>query len=345
MNISEKRNLYIDIAKGIGIILVVFLHNMLIYSVNAYIFPFLVHLFFFIAGYNFNLSKYREHPGYFIRTRVLKLLLPYLAAGICTYFLYAELAPILSLPQITTGAAVDGIVSGNIDDLEFNIVLWFLPALFCADMIFMALGYKLKGFYFLAGVMLVTTAGFVLGRNDQQLIFGLDIAMTMQLFVYSGYMLRQSNWLEKATQSKRSGFLISLILLPLIAMIVYSAHKALPDVATRVYGQPVLFFIAGLSGSILVLMVSLVIATISHRYAGRILGAIGRASLDILISHIPIGYCIASACALLWGSWIYDIFTTYWYLIFLFGVAVPTLTHTLIAFILNKTIAQKNQFL
>lgn len=348
MNISEKRNLYIDIAKGIGITIVVFAHNMQIYTVRAYLFPFAVHFFFFMAGYNFNLFKYRENPVNFIRTRVLRLLLPYLAACICSYFFYEAMAPILSLPPITAGAAFDGIMIGYLPDLEFNIVLWFLPALFFVDIIFLTLGYKLKGFYFFAAIMFVTAMGFILGRYDQQLILSFDVAMTVQLFAYSGYMLRQSNLLEKSMQSAKKGLLnillITLIFLALIAIMVYSANQAVPDIPTRVYGQPILFFMAGISGSIVVLMISLVIATVAHRYAGQIMAAIGRASLDILISHIPIFLFFASVCNMLWGLWIHDTYTNYWYLIFLSGIAFPTLTHTLIAFTLNKTIAQKQPF-
>lgn len=348
MNLSEKRNLYIDIAKGVGITLVVFAHNMQIYEVRAYLFPFAVHFFFFIAGYNFNLVKYREHPWIFLRTRVLRLMLPYLAACICTYFIYEAIAPILSLPPITASAAFDGITSGYLPDLEFNIVLWFLPALFFVDIIFLILGYKLKGFYFFAAIMLVTTGGFILGRYDQQLILSFDIAMTVQLFVYSGYMLRQSNLLEKAMQSAKKGVLnflfITILFLALIAIMVYSANQAVPDIPTRIYGQPILFFMAGLSGSIIVLIISFVIATLDHRYAGAIMAAIGRASLDILISHIPIFLFFASVCSVLWGLWIHETYTNYWYLIFLSGLAVPTLTHALLATTLNKTIAQKQPF-
>ncbi|MBN1363890.1 MAG: acyltransferase family protein [Syntrophaceae bacterium] len=348
MNIPHQRNLYIDIAKAIGISIVVFAHNMENYTIRSYLFPFAVHFFFFIAGYNFNLSKYREYPVNFIRTRFLRLMLPYLTAVICSYFIYLAVAPILSLPPITTGAFVDGLTSGYIHDLEFNIVLWFLPALFFVDIIFLALGYKLQGFYFLIAIMLVTAAGFILGRDDRQLILSLDIAMTVQLFVYVGYIFRKYNLLEKAIQSARSSrrnfFLIALIILTLIIIMVYSANQALPDIPTRIYGQPLLFFIAGICGSTFILMTSLVIDTVVHRYAGKILATIGQASLDILISHIPISFFIAAICTLLWDLWIYHTVTKYWYLIFLISVALPTLTHTFIASILNKTIAKKHRF-
>ncbi len=348
MNPSKKRNLYIDIAKGIGISIVVFAHNMHLYEVRAYLFPFAVHFFFFMAGYNFNLFKYRDHPVSFIRTRVLRLMLPYFAACIVSYLIYSSLAPVLSLPPIAAGAAWDGIIIGYLPDLEFNIVLWFLPALFFVDIIFFILGYTFKGFYFFAAIMMVTVVGFILGRYDQQLIFSFDIAMTVQLLVYAGYMLKKSNLLEKALQSAGSSFVnflwTTFVFIFLIALMIYSANQAVPDIPTRVYGRPILFFTAGISGSIVILIISFAIATVAHRYAGEIIAAIGRASLDILISHIPIFLLFASVCAMFYGLWIHDTYNKYWFLIFLAGVSVPTLTHALIAFVFNKTIAQKQPF-
>lgn len=348
MNLPKKRNLYIDIAKGIGISIVVFAHNMPLYTVRAYLFPFAVHFFFFMAGYNFNLFKYRNHPVSFIRTRALRLMLPYFAACFFSYLIYSSLAPVLSLPPITAGAAWDGIIIGYLPDLEFNIVLWFLPALFFVDIIFLILGYAFKGFYLFAAVMMVTVVGFILGRYDRQLILSLDIAMTVQLFVYAGYMLKQSNVLDKALlsagRSLKNFSLTTFVFLFLISVMIYSANQAVPDIPTRVYGHPVLFFTAGISGSVVILIISFAIATVAHRYAGEIIAAIGRASLDILISHIPIFLLFASACAMFYGLWIHETYNQYWLLIFLAGVSVPTLTHALIAFALNKTIAHKQPF-
>lgn len=348
MNLSKKRNLYIDIAKGIGISVVVFAHNMHLYAVRAYLFPFAVHFFFFMAGYNFNLFKYRNHPLSFIRTRVLRLMLPYVAACMFSYLIYSSLAPVLSLPPITAGAAWDGIIIGYLPDLEFNIVLWFLPALFFVDIIFLLLGYAFKGFYFFAAIMIVTVLGFILGRYDQQRILSFDIAMTVQLFVYAGYMLRQSNVLEKALPSAGRSFmnflLTTCVFLFLAAVMIYSANQVVPDIPTRIYGQPILFFAAGISGSVVILIISFAIAAVAHRYVGEIIAATGRASLDILISHIPIFLLFASVSAVCCGLWIHDTYNQYWFLIFLAGVSVPTLTHALIAFVLNKTIAQKQPF-
>ncbi len=343
-----QRNLSIDIAKGIGIMVVVFAHNMDIYAVNRYLFPFAVPFFFFMGGYNFNLAKHRLQPLSFIKIHFLRLLVPYFAASVCSYLFYTAAAPLLSLPPITVDAAIDGVLTGYIGDLEFNIVLWFLPALFFADIFFLALGYKLKGLSLFAAVMLLTAAGWMLGKYDQFMIFSLDIAMTVQLFVYAGYMIRQSQILDKILQYTKNTSLpflaTPLAFLPFLAVLACSAHQKLPDIPTRDYSHPVLFFVAGFCGSGLIILLSSVIAASCHRFAGRVLGAIGRASLDILIAHIPIFSFLASLWAIFYGYGIHYSFSRYWHLHFLLGIAIPAVTHLLFARMLNLKFAQKHPF-
>ena len=108
-------------------------------------------------------------------------MVPYFGAAIFSYLLYAFLAPILSLPEITASVAAGGILNGNGINLPFNDVLWFLPAFFCAGVIFLALGFMLKGIKLFIGVVLVSFSGIIIGFS-YQLPFGLDIAMTTQVF-------------------------------------------------------------------------------------------------------------------------------------------------------------------
>jgi acyltransferase len=341
LSLDNMRDTSIDIAKGIGITLVVFGHTYPTYLATSYVYAFHVPLFFFLAGYKFNLPSYQKKLSYFIRRRVSRLMLPYLIAAICSYLLYAKLAPTLSLPLITGSAALQGILRANGNDLPFNIVLWFLPALFFAEMLFLTLTLMLKRFKLFAVIMLVSATGFILGGNNP-LILGLDIAMTMQFFLFFGYLCRQAKWLEEAGQSKKIGILLGIACLTTILMAVCSSANGRIDLMTRLYRQPLLFYIASLSGSISVLVVSLLLTFASNRHIGRILSSIGQASMDIFVSHIPIFYCIAFACSLLWGFRIYHTYETYWYLLFLVGVAAPALAHALANFTWNRVIIGKH---
>ena len=154
--------------------------------------------------------------------------------------------------------------------------------------------------------------------------------MTTQFFFYFGHFFRDADWLEKIRKSKTRCILIALA--AMVVMFVFSSINGRIDLMTRIYGHPIIFFIAGLSGSFSVLMISLFfsIQGNQYNYIEKILQTTGRASTYVFSSHIPIFYCLASACALLWGFWIYYTFETYWYLLFIIGVSVPTLVYVLV---------------
>ncbi len=336
MNVLKQRDVSIDIAKGIGIILVVFGHTFQIYSVTSWIYAFHMPLFFLLAGYTFNTQENLQNPKRFLKKTFLKLMVPYFAVGFFSYFLYVFLAPTLSLPEVTVNDAALGILNGNGINLPFDVVLWFLPALFFAGAIFLILRFMLKEITLFIGVMAVSVLGIVIGLY-YHLPQGFDIAMTVQLFMYCGHILKRTDVLKKIRQNLNTGFLMGIALSMMLVTFVFNSMNGRIDLMTRIYGQPFMFFIAALSGSISVLFISVFFSTQGHRYnfVGRILETSGRASMYTYISHIPLAYCFASVCVTLWGFWIYYTFDTYWYLIFIIGLSVPTLIYVLITLVRN----------
>jgi acyltransferase len=331
----ETRDLSIDVAKGVGIMLVVFGHTCQNYLVTSYVYSFHMPFFFFLAGLNFNFTKYKEHPAYFLRKRILRLMLPYYLAAFCSYYLYTFLSPTLSLPTISAKIALQGIFHGNGSGLPFNLVLWFLPALFCCEIIFLILCLMLQRFRLFIGVILITISGFILGKS-KPLIMGLDIAMTMQFFIYCGFLFRQADWVQKARQSKRDGIINGVAIFSFLLMLLFSATNGRVDLMTRLYGQPIYFLFAGLCGSVALVMACYSFSFSDHHHIKTVLGVTGRASLSIFISHLPISYCIAWLFALLGGYWIYYTFQTYWYILFLLSVTIPVLVYILVVSIWNR---------
>jgi acyltransferase len=331
----EKRDLSIDVAKGVGIVLVVFGHTCPNYMVTSFIYSFHLPLFFFLAGLNFDFARYKELRGDYLGRHILRLMLPYYVAAFFSYYLYTFLAPTLSLPSISVKAALQGIINGNGSGLPFNLVLWFLPVLFCSEIIFLILSLLFQGLKLFMGVIVVTILGFILGKF-KPLILGLDIAMTMQFFIYYGFLFRRADWIKTVRQSKRDGIINGVAIFALLLMILCSASNGRVDLMTRLYGQPFYFLIAGLCGSVALIMACLSFSFSDHYHIKAILGITGRASLSIFIFHIPIFYCIALAGSLIWGYWIYYTFQTYWYVLFLFGVTIPVLVYILVASIWNR---------
>jgi acyltransferase len=253
MNIIRQRDVSVDAARGIGVILVVFGHTFQVYSVTSYVYAFHMPLFFLLSGYTFNIQNHRQDLGRFLRRNFLRLMVPYFGAAILSYLFYGYLAPILSLPEINLSTAAGGILNGNGINLPFNDVLWFLPAFFFAGIIFLALGFILRGIKLAIGVLVVSFLGLIIGLS-YHLPFGLDIAMTMQFFLYCGHFFRKTDWLEKTKKSKARCILIALA--TIVVTCIFSSINGRVDLMTRIYGQPIVFFIAGISGSVAVLMIS-----------------------------------------------------------------------------------------
>ena len=111
--IFKERNLSFDLAKGIGIFLMVFGHTSLPKFASTWIYSFHMPLFFLISGVFFRPEKYNEWYG-FIVAKSKTLLIP--------YFLYFIVSEFLK-------------ITCNTD----NVTLWFLPVLFMTEIIFYAI--------------------------------------------------------------------------------------------------------------------------------------------------------------------------------------------------------------
>lgn len=132
-NIAQTTNIqpgnrisWLDILRGIGILLMVYGH--INYKVPAYmwIYSFHMPLFFFAAG-----VVYKERPVIKdILHRALTILVPYVFYGLIT-LLYWQFAERLYKPsELSFAEAAKGLLIGNENALDFNIPLWFLPCFF-----------------------------------------------------------------------------------------------------------------------------------------------------------------------------------------------------------------------
>lgn len=125
-----KRIQYVDIYRGIGILLMVLGHVGIWGTYDYWIHAFHMPMFFFIAGY-----LYHEHADYliYILSKARSLLVPYVCYGLLAYAVYLMLqlgdavSPLIHLFTInTTGVALAG-------------AIWFLTALLWVYVIYLAI--------------------------------------------------------------------------------------------------------------------------------------------------------------------------------------------------------------
>ncbi|AYJ41454.1 acyltransferase family protein [Lactiplantibacillus pentosus] len=211
-----KRIEWIDIAKGIAILAVVVGHTLGPYNgqfFGSLIFAFHMPIFFMLSGYLYH----PRPPIQECRRGAVNLLLPYLATAVLVLVVSAVARwlphnPVLLayFPSWQTGllAAVYGAGSPVFNPWHWQVqpigAVWFLLSMFIAIQLFngwMALTarYAQRSRQDLArGVIVIALAisGGVLGQIAY-LPWAFNAALLAQVFLYAGYLVRQTNLLQR----------------------------------------------------------------------------------------------------------------------------------------------------
>lgn len=114
----EKRNVAVDICKGLGILLVVIGHLGTIFGSAIYLFH--MTLFFILSGYCFK-DSYVDHKLTFIKKRFISLMVPYIV--------------IVGGAWLITNHSTWTVVEEYIDKYHLIGTMWFLKCLFVSSVI------------------------------------------------------------------------------------------------------------------------------------------------------------------------------------------------------------------
>ena len=173
--------------------------------------------------------------------------------------------------------AFTAIFIGNGNDIGLILgQLWFLPALLCAEIIFVKLFNRLNKFgaeVLALAIAICSLLGLCIGKISA-LPFGMDIALAAQIFLLSGVLIRKYN-LVKRVDLKTCVALTSVVALAFLLNI----HV---DINFRHYGEPFLFYAGGLAGTLLLMKLSALTT------GGKIFSLIsdcGRQTMMILVLH------------------------------------------------------------
>ena len=279
-----KRIEWIDIAKGIGIILVVIGHISQIEVLNDIIYSFHMPLFFIISGY---LYKRKEN---FTKGKFKKILIPYLAFSIISFIYWVFIERKIRGQDISPVKMCANIflARGGDDNYIFNVVLWFLPCLFMTENIFYMLESKLNGKTLGLIVLISSFVGYIYTKiTSVRLPFCLDIVFLAIVFFYIGYELKK--WIESSITKKvnKNNLIMSIQLLVCIAMVI--AFSIIEDGANmnnlkiKYYS---IFFLTAIIGSYTIYLIANMI--VRNGIKVEFLKFIGKNSLYIMCIHEPI---------------------------------------------------------
>lgn len=223
----KKRIDYLDVAKGLCMILVVMVHTNVPEPFRA-LYTGNVILFFILSGYFFH---YEEDSVTFILKKVRTLLVPFLVFYFFSYMIYYSLY--LLYPSVLSYTKAEGILDCFIQKSYFNGPIWFLLSLFEIQLFVYIVRKLTHNNIYISWFMYVLLyfGGFYLSVKEYNLPLNLDSSMTCTIFFALGMLLKQWNLFDKIDRLNRFsclalGLLLYLLFLywPVNCMVSYNRY-------------------------------------------------------------------------------------------------------------------------
>lgn len=193
----SRRIDFIDLTKGLCIILVVMMHVGGAFDTLASgpaLSCFTMPLYFFVSGLFF--KSYEGFGGFFVR-KADKLLVPFLVFYLGSFLLMYGISKVLpGTFRLPVRLSELLLVFRGHELIRFNPPIWFLIALFNCNILFYLVHY-LRNRHILmmfVVVLLLGAAGFWCGKQRIELPFYLDVALTALPFYFAGFWIRRYNF-------------------------------------------------------------------------------------------------------------------------------------------------------
>jgi fucose 4-O-acetylase-like acetyltransferase len=324
-----KRIEYLDIARGIGILLVVLGHNdfgAVSPFFHQVIYSFHIPLFFFLSGYFINTAL----PFFdYFKKRFHSVLKPYLFTIFLIYFAS------VSFEKMGFQTAIGRIIKSLYGTGYYIdwVALWFLPHLFVVSLyafIFIVLVRKLRNRWITWGILLlsllVSTLFFrlfypfpisVFGRSYE--LYGLPFSLDL-IFLCGFFFLLGNETRQIASKKAFDNFFLLIgSAIGLILLNIFFPYKV--DIAIRVYESLLVNTVEAILGILFVLAASRQIE-LHARGLGSLFKYLGNISIIILIFHVPV--------QAFWGEKVMSVTNHLPFSIlagFIMGVVGPVLIH------------------
>lgn len=185
MQPSKARMAWLDIAKAVGIFLIVFGHLVTDDFVKRYLWTFHVPLFFFLSGYLWRPSDVRA----FARRIVLRLVVPYVVA-----YVLLTLITLRTLDWHVLAPVLRGLFYGNQSYQGYIAApLWFLPALVIVELLVFAM--VQAGWLLYPAILGISLWLFHHGKIN--LLLSVDLALLGLNYFLFGMLARSSGLLQR----------------------------------------------------------------------------------------------------------------------------------------------------
>lgn len=292
-----KRYDYFDIAKGIGILLVVWAHILTTGTSHRVIYAFHMPLFFLISGMLFRRNKYKSFVD-FLRKRAKRLLVPFVIYSIVTWIIWAMFRFIRHDDVVSYWDPLlqTIIAKGSGAYMVHNSALWFIPCLFATEIIY----FLISNFNYAARFIIsicCACLSFVLGHyfaDDWWFLmpWNFDAALIAVLFYYIGNIFTErisSKNLIKYSKSHVGALICIFVVLSILLYLGAMEFGECSMGSSSYQCNGAIFIIRAVVGCIACIILSILLGFVSaNNLIKKYLIREGRNSLDIMSIHIPI---------------------------------------------------------
>lgn len=272
---GQKRIAYFDIAKGIGILLVLIGHlqNDIIFSYSPYIlslcswiFSFHMPLFFIISGMLISCKREEEKDlKEIVKRKFRSIMIPYFWFSLIYIMIVLYSLLITKVVPLKTLFIQLWYVLG----MYGMNVLWFLPALFASEVLFLFITQRFKGKRSILTILILFAFAMAVNWARQYLPNKLPIYERIDeftvtvirpvfacVYILTGYYLYRG--LEFIKDRTGRSFIIELILMPvLLAVDIYLNTLNRPvDFRSLVLNNYLLYYICSVCGSVFIILLS-----------------------------------------------------------------------------------------
>ena len=271
---EKKRIEFIDLAKGVCIILVVLLHmDLPIDNAVPLLRSIRMPLYFILSGLFF--KTYGGFKNLFLK-KVNKIFIPFLFFYLLSYLIFYLMLHFA--PQFSHSGA-RGILDIFTQRWTFNNPIWFLLCLFWCNLIFCFIAVTLKEEWKRAiAVCCVGAIGVLLDVVDIKIYACVDNAFSALPFFYFGYLLKKTDLLYPNKYDKFNIF-ISVGLYVLATITLHWKHSNINFQMNEIYGNVPLAYLISVVSVMAVLFFCKVFKHIP------VISYFGRYSIIVLCTH------------------------------------------------------------
>ena len=280
--VNSNRIPWIDIAKGITILLVIIGHTVQTGGwVRNFIFSFHMPLFFILSGYTFHTAKTKNELGAHLRKNIRHLLLPCLLVSVISVLWQWHLTPHTDMSTLyaISKRMADALWYGSGVKVHAHPAagaIWFIISLFWAKLIIDIVSLLFRtpkiGYLFtFLGII-----GMVAGIRDKWMVQNFDVTLVAVFFIYIGMLWRANESIIQKWEAPFFALSVSLW----TAALSYGIYI---ELASRHYPYTSVSVIEALAGTFAVCMLC---KTLSENHiTSEIFTFLGKHTLSIFFVH------------------------------------------------------------